>query len=59
LLAGYDGFTSTITLIIKYLAELPHIYDAVYRGNWFFFVFLFFGGPSCRRWRVFNQRKWL
>ncbi|KAJ8445209.1 hypothetical protein Cgig2_024415 [Carnegiea gigantea] len=31
LLAGYDGVTSTVTLIIKYLAELPHIYDAVYR----------------------------
>ena len=38
LIAGHDGVTSTITLIVKYLAELrlPHIYDAVDRVHLFF-----------------------
>ncbi|KAL8158765.1 hypothetical protein V2J09_000302 [Rumex salicifolius] len=30
LLAGHDSSSAAITFIIKYLAELPHVYDLVY-----------------------------
>jgi len=33
LIAGFDGVNSAITFTAKYLAEFPHIYDLVYRGN--------------------------
>ena len=35
LIAGHDDVTSTITLIFEYFAELPHIYDAISKGNFF------------------------
>ncbi|KAK9910417.1 hypothetical protein M0R45_034380 [Rubus argutus] len=31
LIAGYDTLSTSLTFIVKYLAELPHIYDAVYK----------------------------
>lgn len=33
LLGGYDTLTSAITCTVKFLAELPKIYDQVYKGN--------------------------
>ncbi|KAM7510927.1 hypothetical protein LguiB_009802 [Lonicera macranthoides] len=33
LVASYDTTSSAVTFVIKYLAELPHIYDKVYKGN--------------------------
>lgn len=32
LLGGHDTIASTCTSIVRYLAELPHIYDGVYKG---------------------------
>ena len=32
LVAGFDTLSSELTLIVKYLDELPHVYDAVYKG---------------------------
>lgn len=34
LIAGYDTLSTSLTFIVKYLAELPHIYDAVYKGKY-------------------------
>ncbi|XP_050369151.1 beta-amyrin 28-monooxygenase-like [Argentina anserina] len=31
LLAGFDTVSAALTFIVKYLGELPHIYDAVYK----------------------------
>ncbi|KAF5935932.1 hypothetical protein HYC85_027061 [Camellia sinensis] len=33
LIAGYDTASTTITFILKYLAEHPHFYDEVFKGN--------------------------
>jgi len=32
LIAGQDTLSAAMTFIVKYLAELPHIYDIVYKG---------------------------
>lgn len=32
LIASYETISATITFALKYLAELPHVYDAVYIG---------------------------
>jgi cytochrome P450 family 26 subfamily A len=32
LVAGFDTLSAALTFIIKYLGELPHIYDEVYKG---------------------------
>ena len=32
LVAGFDTLSAALTFIVKYLGELPHIYDAVYKG---------------------------
>lgn len=32
LIGGHDTASAACTFIVKYLAELPHIYDAVYQG---------------------------
>ncbi|CAI9102496.1 OLC1v1000777C1 [Oldenlandia corymbosa var. corymbosa] len=34
LIAGHDTTSTTCTMIAKYLAELPEIYEAVYKGLW-------------------------
>lgn len=33
LIGGHDTASATCTFIIKYLAELPHIYEGVYKGT--------------------------
>ncbi|KAK3009196.1 hypothetical protein RJ639_014377 [Escallonia herrerae] len=33
LVGGYSGISGTVTIIMKYLAELPHAYDEVLRGK--------------------------
>ncbi|CAI9103575.1 OLC1v1002086C1 [Oldenlandia corymbosa var. corymbosa] len=33
LLPSYEGITATITVTLNYLAELPHVYDAVYNEH--------------------------
>jgi len=33
LIAGQDTLSAAMTFIVKYLAELPHIYDIVYKGD--------------------------
>lgn len=33
LVGGHDTASSTLTFLVKYLAELPHIYQKVYEGN--------------------------
>ena len=47
LVASYDTTSAVCTFVVKYLAELPHVYDAVYNGTLtsyvlktFFFFFL-------------------
>lgn len=32
LIGGHDTASAACTFIVKFLAELPHIYDGVYRG---------------------------
>lgn len=34
LIGGHDTASVTCTFIVKYLAELPHIYDRVYQGKY-------------------------
>lgn len=34
LIGGHDTASATCTFIVKYLAELPHIYDEVYKGTY-------------------------
>jgi cytochrome P450 family 26 subfamily A len=36
LMGGHESTAASCTFIVKYLAELPHIYEAVYKGNCFF-----------------------
>jgi cytochrome P450 family 26 subfamily A len=36
LMGGHESTSASCTFIVKYLAELPHIYEAVYKGNCFF-----------------------
>ena len=33
LIGGHDTASAACTFIVKFLAELPHIYDQVYKGN--------------------------
>lgn len=33
LIGGHDTASAACTFIVKYLAELPHIYDGVYKGK--------------------------
>lgn len=33
-LASYDTTSTAVTFVLKYLAELPHIYDEVYKGRY-------------------------
>lgn len=33
LVASFETTSSAVTSVLKYLAELPHVYDQVYRGN--------------------------
>lgn len=33
LVPTYDTITCALTFVIRFLAELPHIYDEVYKGN--------------------------
>ncbi|KAL3535004.1 hypothetical protein ACH5RR_003465 [Cinchona calisaya] len=33
MLPSYEATSASITFVLKYLAELPHIYDVVYRGT--------------------------
>lgn len=33
LIGGHDTASAACTFIVKFLAELPHIYDGVYRGS--------------------------
>lgn len=33
LIGGHDTASATCTFIVKYLAELPHIYEGVYNGT--------------------------
>lgn len=40
LIGGHDTASSACTFIVKFLAELPEVYDAVYKGKVFFFFFL-------------------
>ncbi|QCD85170.1 Cytochrome P450 [Vigna unguiculata] len=35
LIGGHDTASAACTFVVKFLAELPHIYDAVYRGKYF------------------------
>jgi len=58
LIGGHDTTSATITFIVKYLAELPHIYDAVYRGNSsnLFLLKPFFGGVGNGE-KVFEPKK--
>ena len=53
LVGGHDTASATITFIVKFLAELPHVYDEVFKGkspkthyfptvNSLIFVFVFF-----------------
>lgn len=37
LIGGHDTASAACTFIVKYLAELPHIYDGVYNGKYFFY----------------------
>lgn len=52
LIGGHDTASATCTFIVKYLGELPHIYDAVYKGNAFihfnfkYIIYFNFQGPS-------------
>lgn len=42
LIGGHDTASASCTFIVKYLAELPHIYDGVYKGKYhIFFSFLY------------------
>lgn len=34
LIGGHDTASVTCTFVVKYLAELPHIYDRVYQGEY-------------------------
>jgi cytochrome P450 len=36
LIGGHDTASAACTLIVKYLAELPHIYEGVYNGKYIY-----------------------
>ena len=38
LIGGHDTASAACTFVVKFLAELPHIYDQVYKGEYFFFL---------------------
>lgn len=40
LVGGHDTASSACAFIVKYLAELPEIYDGVYKGKLIFFTFI-------------------
>lgn len=40
LIGGHDTASAACTFLVKYLAELPHIYDAVYQGSLFILTFI-------------------
>ena len=42
LIGGHDTASASCTFIVKYLAELPHIYDGVYKGKYHFFFLVFY-----------------
>lgn len=35
LIGGHDTASASCTFVVKFLAELPHIYEGVYKGNYF------------------------
>ena len=42
LLGGHDTASSACASIVKYLAELPEVYEGVYKGNSLFYPLNFF-----------------
>jgi cytochrome P450 len=38
LIGGHDTASAACTFIVKYLAELPHIYEEVYKGKCLYFT---------------------
>lgn len=42
LLASYDSTSAAVAMLLYFLAELPHIYDVVYKGENFIIIFFKF-----------------
>lgn len=40
LIGGHDTASAACTFIVKYLSELPDIYEGVYKGKYIYFSFL-------------------
>jgi cytochrome P450 len=40
LIGGHDTASAACTFIVKYLAELPHIYEGVYNGNLYIHIYI-------------------
>ena len=67
LIGGHDTASSAITFIVKYMAELPHMYEKVYEGKslfrmhlqYFLFILFYlmfsFTHATCNIFHVYNK----
>lgn len=37
LVASYETTSSAVTFVLKHLADFPHVYDGVFKGNYYYF----------------------